>query len=69
MDTYTPEELDKIAMQIARQPGLYVPLPRARPPSPARRGQRSACTSSIPKSLWEPRISRICTGTRCGRRP
>ena len=32
MDTYTPEELDKIAMQIARQPGLYVPLPQGTAP-------------------------------------
>ncbi len=34
MDTYTPEELDKIAMQIARQPGLYVPLPQGTAPVP-----------------------------------
>jgi len=32
MNNYTPEELNKIAMEIARQPSLYVPLPRGRAP-------------------------------------
>jgi hypothetical protein len=34
MNNYTPEELNKIAMEIARQPSLYVPLPQGRAPVP-----------------------------------
>jgi hypothetical protein len=34
MNNYTPEELNKIAMEIGRQPSLYVPLPQGRAPVP-----------------------------------
>ena len=34
MNVYTPEELNKIAMEIAPQPVLYVPLPPDAAPAP-----------------------------------
>jgi|HubBroStandDraft_2_1064218.scaffolds.fasta_scaffold93271_2 hypothetical protein len=34
MKNYTPEDLNRIAMEIARQPGLYLPLPRGAAAAP-----------------------------------
>ena len=34
MRNYTPEELNRIAMEIAQQPGLYLPLPQGSAPAP-----------------------------------
>jgi hypothetical protein len=38
MNNYTPEELNKIAMEIVRQPSLYVPLPQGGGPVPRTAG-------------------------------
>jgi hypothetical protein len=43
LKTYTPEELNKLAMEIARQPVLYVPLREELPPTPAQTTGPAVC--------------------------
>jgi hypothetical protein len=43
LNVYTPEELNRIAMDIARQPVLYMPLRQGTPPAPPRAPGPAVC--------------------------